>query len=235
LIIGGAMAAAIALPPYLRRRDAGFEFQPLQGHPGFRRLDRGAVTARVDPFAGLDGPSPAAPDIPLCQALFGAEGWSGPALPVAVFSDVNCPNCAAYEARLLRLQAEGTPIRLTWHQLPLLGPRSVWAAKVILAARRQDAEEAVHRDLMSRVLRPGPAGVRDVAERHGLDATKLLSDAQSGSIQAEIDRNLGLGASLSIPGTPGSVIGRTLVIGAIPTRDLERLIALEQDEPPLIC
>ena len=40
-----------------------------------------------------------------------------------------------------------------------------------------------------------------------------------------------LGGRLGIPGTPGTVVGRTLVIGAIKEADLNKLIDLERSEP----
>jgi predicted DsbA family dithiol-disulfide isomerase len=231
LIIGGAMAIAVAIPPVLRRKRDHFTFQQLPGFEEFRRLDRGAISATQNPFSGLDGPAPRPPNLPPCQALFGPEGWTGDLLPVAVFTDVNCPNCATFEARLLRLRENGTPIRLIWHQLPLLGPRSVAAARATLAADLQDAGDAVYRDLMQRVLRPGPAAIQDLAARHGLDADRMLADIEGNAVQARLDASLGLGAALGIPGTPGTMVGRTLVIGAMVTAELQALIDLELSEP----
>lgn len=235
LIISAAVAVAMAIPPILRRNASAFDFEPLNGFDGFRRLSRGATTGAGDPFFGLGRAGPTPLDRPICEALFGDIALPGQSLPVVVFTDVNCPNCAAYEARLIRLQQAGAPIEIIWHQLPLLGPRSVWAAKVTLAADMQKAGDVVHRDLMQRVLRPGPAGVRNVAARHGLDAAKLLADAQSANVQAQLDTAINLGAVLGIPGTPGSVVGRTLVIGAMNEQDLERLIDLELSEPFAGC
>ncbi len=231
LIISAAIAVAVAIPPILRRNASAFDFEPLNGFDGFRRLSRGTTSSPGDPFFGLGRAAPAPLERPICEVLFGNTTFPSQSVPVAVFTDVNCPNCATFEARLIRLQQGGAPVELFWHQLPLLGPRSVWAAKVTLAAEMQGAGEDVHLDLMQHVLRPGPAGAHDVAARHGLDAAKLLADAQGADVQARLDAAINLGAALGIPGTPGSVIGRTLVIGAIGQNDLERLIDLELSEP----
>jgi hypothetical protein len=237
LVLGGVAAIAIAIPPYLRRRATSFAFEPLNGFDGFRRLDRGPLTNSLDIFAGLsDPPEPhQQPPHPICPVVFGTPGWNDDTLPIAVFGDVNCPNCLAFENRLDRLQKGGAPIRMVHHQLPLLGPRSVWAARVILAAGLQGDAGAVYRDLLSRVLRPGRAATRAVAERHQLDGERLWADANGAIVADQLGKALGLGAALGIPGTPSSLVGRTLVIGAMSEQDLTRLIDLERSEPFTGC
>lgn len=237
LLLGSVVAVAIAIPPYLRRKARAFEFEPLFEFEGYRRLVGGPITGGVDIFAGLSqSPEPhQAPELPLCKALFGAVDLSGDQMPIAVFGDVNCPNCVRFETRLERLKNDGVPIRLVRHQLPLLGPRSVWAARVILAAGLQGSADAVYRDLLQRVLRPGPAGTRAVADRHQLDADRLWADANGAAVANLLGQALGLGAALGIPGTPSSMVGRTLVIGAIPEPDHIRLIELERSERSAFC
>lgn len=236
LVFGGLAALALAIPPYLRRRSEDFVFEPLAGFDGFRRLDRGPITAGLGVFAGLSPPPEPlqVPTGPLCHVLFGDMAGDG-SLPVAVFGDVNCRNCAAFEARLDRVGENDPPLRVFHHQLPLLGPRSVWAARVILAAKLQDPTAKVYGDLLRRVLRPGPAGTRAVAERHDLNPERLFADAQGPVVADQLGKALGLGAALGIPGTPASVIGRTLVIGALPEHDLARLIALERADAAPTC
>ncbi len=239
LVLGAVFAVAIAIPPILRRRAEAFDFRPLPGFAGFRTLASGAVSAGPAFLVGFN------PDesrsIPLlstdpCRALFrDAPKPSADLLPIAVFTDYNCPNCAAFEARLAAMIKNGAPLLPVWHELPLLGPRSVWGAKVALAAKRQGAYDPVHHDLMTRVLPPGPVALASMAARHGLDPDQLWSDANGLVVEAELDAALGLGRSLGVPGTPSFVLGRTLVIGAMSERDLTRLIELERAETGQIC
>lgn len=239
LVIGSAVAVALAIPPYLRRRAAVEDFEELTGFPGFRRVSGGSVTAAPDMFAGLETPEEAAARarVPanLCSALFGTPGWSADPLPVAVFSDYFCPYCAVLDRRLDLMRRDGLPIRLVFHELPLLGERSRWAAQVALAAGRQGDHEAIHLDLMQRVLRPGVAGLRDVAERHGLDLEKLEADVRSAAVRDQIETGLALGRMLGIPGTPGTFIGRTLILGAISEDRIARMVEQERAEPFTGC
>ncbi|XDA98301.1 DsbA family protein [Sulfitobacter sp. LCG007] len=169
-----------------------------------------------------------------CNALFGQAGWAPDKLPIALFSDYFCAICGEFEPRLHRLAHERAELRIIRHELPLLGARSVAAAKLAIAARAQGAYEPVSRELMQRNLRPGDSALRQLADRHGLDATQLKADRDSAEVAAELDRELALGRRLGIPGTPALIVGRTLVIGSMADRDLVRLIDLEisDSDPP---
>jgi protein-disulfide isomerase len=228
LLVGGALA----LPPYLRRRAETFAFEPLHGMPGFRRVFQGPLTGGGDVFAGLRTPEEAAADAALprdlCRLVYPEA--EGDRLPIAIFSDYFCPYCATQERRLLRLRDEGAPIALQFHPLPLLGERSLQLTRVAQAAARQTSFESVHLDLMARGLRPGPAALRDFAARHGLEAERLATDAASEAVSRDVAQALALGRALGLPGTPGLMVGRTLVIGAIDERRLADLIELERKD-----
>ncbi|WP_299672640.1 DsbA family protein [uncultured Roseobacter sp.] len=231
LILGGAVAVALALPPILRRRSAAFDFTDMPTLPGFRRLERGALSGGVDLFAGLqtteeEAASARLPEA-LCPLIFPQSVAPGH-LPVAVFSDYFCPYCAVLDRRLAEIEASGAAISLVFHELPLLGERSVQAARLALAASAQADHKEVHLAMMQSVLRPGPAGLRDVAARHGLDPAQLARDVASAEMDERVNDALALGRALGIPGTPGLVVGRTVVVGALPEEDLVRLIELEQ-------
>ncbi|MDW3223576.1 MAG: DsbA family protein [Paracoccaceae bacterium] len=230
LVIGGIFAIAIAIPPILRHRSDDMVFSELPGMPGFRRLERGDITPAFDSFAGLQTPEETAASarLPqsLCPLVFPTPPTPG-RVPIAVFSDYYCPFCAILDQRLADLETEGALIDVRFHELPLLGERSRWAARVALAAAQQGDHTAIHLDMMQRVLRPGFAGIRDVAERHNLDAAQMMETAKAEQMGHQIEDALALGRALGVPGTPALMVGRTLVVGALPERFLSRLIALE--------
>ncbi len=237
LLLGGAVAVAVAIPPILRRLPSEFEFQPLSGAPGFRRLRGGTFSSGVDPFFGLNtDDAPAAPhDKPICRSLFGPESWKPARVPVAIFTDVNCPYCKVLENRLVALRRDGAPINLIWHDLPLLGPASVRSARAVMAAQVLGQGHAARDYVNARVLRPGPLALRTMALTLGLDPDAFIAIEASATVDARLTESLALGRRLGIPGTPGTVIGRTLVIGAIKDADLRRLIALETENQESVC
>ncbi|MDW4498151.1 DsbA family protein [Sulfitobacter sp. D35] len=237
LVIGSVAAVAVAIPPILRHWPSDFDFVPINGFPGFRLLQGGAMSAGPVALIGLDSPqsTPIAEVSDPCLAFFGPSGWTEGQLPIAVFSDYFCSVCADLERRLHALEDSGAPVRLIRHELPLLGPRSLHAARVALASRQQGAYEAVSRDLMQRNLSPGAAAVRALADRHGLDPDRLTRDAASEEVNDAIAAELALGRALGIPGTPATFVGRTLVIGNIEDARLDALIELERDTPFDTC
>ena len=241
LVIGGLMAAAIAVPPVLRRLPSQMAFTPLPGFDGFRRVQGGAVSSVNVALIGLESrlPEPANPDtVPPgnpCQALFGPGGWTADRVPVAIFSDFNCPYCKTLDARLIALRDDGAPIRLVWHEMPLLGQGSYRAAKAVIAAEFLGRGAAARAYLWHHNLRPGPAALGRMAEAIDLLPDMLRREFDSGRVNRKLSTSLALGGQLGIPGTPGTVIGRTLVVGAISPPDLNQLIDLERDAGPLTC
>ena len=241
LVIGAAVAAAIALPPVLRRLPSSFEFEPLPGFAGFRRLAAGAVSGGANPFLGLGDRLPAPADtvpaepVSPCLALFGTETWTSDRLPVAVFSDFNCAYCKVLEDSLTELEASGAPIRLIWHEMPLLGAGSYRSAKAILAARFLGVGAAARKYVWQRKLRPGPAGLIRMAEALNISPEVFQREVDGARTADALQQSLALGARLGIPGTPGTVVGRTLVIGAIKKADLIQLIDMERAAGALPC
>ncbi|WP_299968526.1 DsbA family protein [uncultured Roseobacter sp.] len=237
LILGGAVGLTMAVPPLLRR-DPPLQFEEIPGAPGFRRLVRDNVPAAPDLFAGIVTPTEEAAmvDLPedICPLIFG-ELADVAQVPVAVFSDYYCPYCSVLDARLARMKAEGSPIRLMFHELPMLGDRSIRAARLALAAARQGDHTTLHLDLMKRTIKPGAAGVADIARRHNLDEARLRKDIVSEDVEQQLQTSLALGRRLEIPATPGMVIGRTVVIGALPEEVLANIIELESDRPTSVC
>lgn len=241
LVISAVLGAAAAIPPILRRLPSEFTFEPLPEFDGFRRLQGGAVSGGIDPFFGLSEaqPDPATlRDARLkdpCSALFGPEGWRPGTVPVAIFTDINCPYCKVLEQQLIDMRASDGTIDLIWHEMPLLGPSSVRAARAILAARTFGAEHRARAYLATHPFPPGSVGLTRLAEAVELPPNRLVQAEASETVSRMLSESLTLGRRLGIYGTPGTVVGRTLVIGAIRPPDLRKLIALEASEPQSVC
>lgn len=230
LVLGGAALAIIAMQrglPYLRSRFAPLDREPIAGAPGFQRLIgvNGVTTAGgFDPLVGLsdqdDSPAATLPE-DLTHALF-----PGPiqGIPLAVFTDYNCPNCRSFERNLDAVRAE-YDTTLFLHHLPLLGPSSVFGARIALAAERQNASAAVHREFMSSRMVIDEAYVARIADKLGLEARALIRDAARPEVARHIARSKGLAHRLGVIGTPGVVIDRTFILGTVPETVLHRVFA----------
>ena len=166
-----------------------------------------------------------------CLAVFGPEGWSDDRVPIAVFTDYNCPYCPILSDLVIGLEAEGVPIRPIWHDLPVLGPRSEAAALAAIAAGQQDAYLPVHEYLMRTVLRPGPGPLVRIAETFGLDSEQFQKDVKSRPVAQKIEQSEAIAAVFGLIGTPATIVGRTVVVGDIDRDTLLRLIEIESSEP----
>lgn len=231
LALGGA---AVAAPRLLRRAPAP-EAEPHPTLQGFRRVVFGRVTPRGEAaaLAGV-GPPPGAREVALRAAIRAdpRDALFGPvprgALPVAIFLDAFCPLCPALEARLDRIAARRGDLHVVRHDAPMLGEPSRLAARAAIAAEEQGAGEAMRRRLLGGRAVPEAAHLAVVSAELGLDAERLLRDAASAETDEALARADALVAVLGLPGTPATVIGRTLVIGSPDERATARLIEEER-------
>lgn len=214
-------------------------FRELPDLPPFRALvSDGAVSAGMDStgpalLAGLPGATPVDPALAKLRQRVRDDPWtalygtaSSPAVPVAVFSDVRCPNCRVMEARLSEVvAADPAAVRIVRHELPVFGAASVTAARALLAANLQDAAQ----DLRDRLIRTPAvtdmAYVLALAQRTGLDADLLRRDMKSARITAMLQHSRAVADVFGFIGTPAFGVGRTVFMGTLPTSMLRALVS----------
>jgi predicted DsbA family dithiol-disulfide isomerase len=246
LLIGGGAALLgagwLAAPPIRRWLASGFEFEPLADPEGFRRIAGGATSGGFDPLVGLNEAEPAALDPDslrprLCATLFGATPAQAGVVPVASFSDYNCPYCRVLTKKLADIEAASKGgVRVAWHEWPLLGQTSEDAARAALAAKRQGAYVGFHERLMGSAFVATEDYLRVMSEDLGVDADRLLADMESPAVARELAESRALAELFAFAGTPALVVGRTVVNGAVSGATLEALIARErEDGPPPAC
>jgi predicted DsbA family dithiol-disulfide isomerase len=237
------VAAAWFLLPELRgRRSAGdFDFVALTDPKGFRSITAGEFSSGWDPFAGIQNGSHAFDSEAfervredLCGVLFGGGATAADSVPIAYFTDYRCPYCRVLSRLLRDIEDEAAgAVSVAWHEWPILGEASEQAARAALAARRQGAYAAFHARLMRSAFVPTPGFLERLSEQIGVDADRLLRDMQSASIAEEISETRALAALFRFPGTPGLIVGRTAVIGAIGEAELWGLIERERVDGPI--
>jgi protein-disulfide isomerase len=122
---------------------------------------------------------------------------------------------------------DSDPVRITWHELPLLGPASRRAARASLAARRQGAYQVFHDRLMGTPIVPNDAYLRRIATDAGIDGDRLLDDMASDAVTDQLARTARLARLFGFYGTPALVVGRTALLGSVEKWQLRRLIEME--------
>jgi protein-disulfide isomerase len=227
-LIAGGLFATLWLRP-----GPDLAFEERRDLPGFRQLAGTGAAGLTGALALLpSGPSLPVPD-DLCRALFADPGdpvvGLGP-VDLALFTDYQCPYCRVL-SRLVLAQAEAGAVRAVVKEWPVLGPGSVTAARLALAADAQGDFTAMHTRLMRTAFIPTPDYAREVAEDTGLDPDVLLADMQDPGRIAHFERVAALAGAFGFRGTPAMVVGRTVVEGAITEAQLAALIAAEAEGP----
>ncbi|MEE9387082.1 MAG: DsbA family protein [Paracoccaceae bacterium] len=206
-------------------------FETLSEPAGYRLLSGGAVTGGFDPLVGLPEEKPAglvqaegivARDI--CAALFAQNPAPVGQVPMAYFFDYQCPICRRLTPRLRVLDG----VALNWHDLAALGEGSRMAARASIAARNQGAYDAFHDRLMRAQFQATQGYVDLLAESVGIDPVRLLADMDSAEVIDQMWKSRAVANLFGMLGTPGMVVGRTVIIGDIGDRDLARVVALEK-------
>ena len=122
-----------------------------------------------------------------------ASSWKGAAKPevtLVEFYDYACPYCKASNPRVDRLLQEDKGLRVVYRELPILGPESVTAARLSLAASKAGRFAAFH-DALWAAGRPAPDTIARAAPAAGV---RRAAGGPGG----------GSGAQAAISSSPGS-------------------------------
>jgi protein-disulfide isomerase len=142
-----------------------------------------------------------------------ASSWKGAAKPqvtLVEFFDYACPYCKASNPAIDRLLEEDKGLRVVYRELPILGPDSVSAARLSLAASKAGRFGLFH-DTLWATGRPAPDTNAKAAQSAGIAPTPT----QDPEIEAELNRNVKLAGQLGATGTPLFVIGNRVMNGAV--------------------
>jgi protein-disulfide isomerase len=151
---------------------------------------------------------------------------------VVEFFDFECPFCKRLAPELKRLYAGDAGVRVVYKQFPILGPVSVAAAKAALASAKQGRYEAFHDALMADQTpehQLTEQHLLEVASSVQLDIAKLQADMASSEIEAKIAATTALARQIGLSGTPGVIIGETLVPGAMSFEALKTAVAAARE------
>ena len=150
---------------------------------------------------------------------------------VVEFFDYRCPYCKRVSDALVTLVKDDPNVKVVYKEFPILGPGSLVAAKIALAAHRQGKYEAVHTAFMAHKGSFEEEDLLDLAASAGADRAKLAADMQDPAIQGHLQANDSLAAALGITGTPGFLFGKQLVPGAVSLDDMKKLVSTARSQP----
>jgi len=144
------------------------------------------------------------------------------------FFDYNCGFCKRALGDMQTMIKDDPNLRVVLKELPILGPGSVEAAQVAIAARMQDPTgekyAAFHQSLLGARGQANQASALAAARDAGLDMARLERDLNSEEIGAALAEAAQLARKLGINGTPGYVIGDAIIPGAIGAAGLKERV-----------
>jgi protein-disulfide isomerase len=158
---------------------------------------------------------------PLLETPF-ASSWKGAEKPEVVlveFYDYACPYCKASNPHVDQLVRENPGLRVVYREFPILGPNSVEAARLSLAASKAGRFTQFH-DALYAAGRPAPE-TNAVAARVANIPPKPSEDP---AIEAELKKNYQLAGQLGATGTPLFVVGDRVLSGAVGYDALKKAI-----------
>lgn len=156
------------------------------------------------------------------ETPFGTS-WKGASKPDVVlveFYDYACQYCKASNPDLDRLLKEDRGLRVVYRELPILGPESVTAARLSLAASKAGRFTQFH-DTLWQAGRPGPETIAIASQAAGIPPRP----AESPDIEAELKKNFELAGALGATGTPLFVVGDRVLNSAVGYEALRKAIA----------
>jgi protein-disulfide isomerase len=156
------------------------------------------------------------------EAPFGSS-WKGAQKPDVVlveFFDYACGYCRAANADVDRLLAEDKGLRVVYREFPILGPESVSAAKLSMAASRAGRFRQFY-DAQFAAGRPSAETMSAAARSAGVPAAVGNDPAA----EAELKRNYQLAQQLGADGTPLFIVGNKVLSGAIGYEALKEAVA----------
>ncbi|MDX1483529.1 MAG: DsbA family protein [Alphaproteobacteria bacterium] len=143
---------------------------------------------------------------------------------VVEFFDYRCPFCKRSLEVLHRLVTDDPKLRIVFKEFPILGPESVFASRVAIAAHAQGKYLEVHDALMSHRGQFDEQTVLGIARGLGIDIERLRADMQKPRVARIIREARLLADRLAITGTPALVIGDEVVNGYADLVTLKSLV-----------
>ncbi|MBT4042910.1 MAG: DsbA family protein [Rhodospirillaceae bacterium] len=236
--------ALLAVILLWRARAPELEFLSRPSPAGFRELVLTSKSSSLDPLLGLADtgakPGTTLAGKNLCDNLFHdpaapALGPDNAVVSIVEFFDYRCPYCKRLTEMLHQIHMDDPRVRIVYKEWPVLGERSILAARAALAAAGQGQYQAFHASLMGSRFLPSMGYVEGLATDLGLDVSQLQADMHSTRTTAALQRTSDLAKAFGFRGTPSLVVGRTVVQGAISEAELKSLVEIEKGSDPGSC
>jgi protein-disulfide isomerase len=141
---------------------------------------------------------------------------------VVEFLDYRCGYCKKAQPAVEELLERDPNVRLIVKEFPILGPESVTAGKLALAALELDRSKfgPLHSALMAHQGNLTEEAAYGLAEDAGYDVAELKELAESAEVDDRLQKNYQLAQALGVQGTPAFVVGDEIIRGYLPVEEM---------------
>jgi len=148
-------------------------------------------------------------------------------IAIVEWFDYQCPYCRKLEPELRQVVQDDGKVRLVWKDWPILGPVSVVAARMALAAKYQGKYGAAHDAMLGLNSKLTEAKIDEVLAAAGIDVDRAKRDlvANEKAINAILARNNEQAEGLAFRGTPSFIVGKFRVPGTLTMDEFAQVIA----------
>lgn len=160
------------------------------------------------------------PDIP-------AAGNPKGDITIVEYFDYQCPYCRKIAPELRAVVKQDGKVRLVSKDWPILGPASVYAARLVLASKYQNKFLEAQEALISLDTKLTEAVARDRLAKAGIDVDRAIADLNTNqaAIVAKLSQINEQATAFGFNGTPSFIVGKFRIPGPITKEQFALAIA----------
>jgi protein-disulfide isomerase len=132
---------------------------------------------------------------------------------VTEFYDYRCPHCIEIAPQVVGLIRSHPDVRFVFKEMPIFGSTSDHAARAALAAKAQGKDYVGLYEAMMAARPLTDEDIDRIAAAKGIDVAQMNAPSTVAKDQTQIDDVAKLATKLAINGTPGFIVGDTVIRG----------------------
>jgi protein-disulfide isomerase len=148
-------------------------------------------------------------------------------ITIVEYFDYNCPYCRKIAPEIRQVVQDDGKVKLVLKDWPILGPVSVIASRMALAAKYQDKFIQAHDALIGVSSKLTEPRIGELLAGAGIDVDRLGRDlaANGKAIDTIVARNSDQAMAFGFKGTPSFIVGKFRVPGILTMAQFEQVIA----------
>ncbi len=148
-------------------------------------------------------------------------------ITIVEYFDYRCPYCKAVNPVLMKVAKEDGKVRIVAKDWPIFGGSSIYAARMVLAAKYQNKYAQAHDALIAAKTSLSEESVRAILAAAGVDVAQATSDLDTHheTVDGILARNKAQAEAFDFQGTPGFIVGTFRIPMVLSAAEFKHAIA----------